>query len=467
MIIKRFIMKSIDKTLKNTSNVLIILLVVTVSFVQCGGDDDPDKDPIASFNVTPNIINVWDTILFENTSQHAEIFEWDFGDGNFSAEKNPTHLYTEEGIYTVTLLVSKGEQSDEATEEVSIIIPIWNIHTIDDDVVAPVTIDMADLDGDGKEDIVIPAFGQNDLNVYLNDFPSWNKETINGDAAGVTFAFLGDMDGDGSVDIVANHFLAQTIMLYLNNPSGWTTHVVDHPTENADYMLLGDINGDNRLDVVAAPLVAGDVVWYENQHPDWGPHNIEEGMNGYSSFVLCDIDDNGLLDIAATMHEAGQLVWFQNPGSDQVWARHTIEASFPEIWAVAYGDFNDDGMIDLVVNSGGPYPEIVTGNTVAWYENNYPDWTGHVIDDNLVGAGGSWVADLNDNGKDDIMVTCYLADTIVWYEHRPGYGWIKHPVANVEGPRGTLIKDLDGDGDKDVIVSGENAVVWLEHPGRL
>jgi gliding motility-associated-like protein len=38
-----------------------------------------------------------------NMSEYGVRYEWNFGDGNFSAEKNPAHLYTELGIYDISL----------------------------------------------------------------------------------------------------------------------------------------------------------------------------------------------------------------------------------------------------------------------------------------------------------------------------------------------------------------------------
>ena len=59
---------------------------------------------VAAFTVTPSEISVpGDPIYVVNLSQGAEIYTWDFGDGNFSDEMNPVHYYQEEGTYTITL----------------------------------------------------------------------------------------------------------------------------------------------------------------------------------------------------------------------------------------------------------------------------------------------------------------------------------------------------------------------------
>jgi PKD repeat protein len=43
-------------------------------------------------------------IVFRNESSNAIIYNWDFGDSTTSQEKNPVHIYKEEGTYSVILL---------------------------------------------------------------------------------------------------------------------------------------------------------------------------------------------------------------------------------------------------------------------------------------------------------------------------------------------------------------------------
>lgn len=84
--------------------------------VGVGGLYDPST--IASFTTLdtfgcalPHEVN------FNNTSFNGIAFTWDFGDGTTSTEENPTHIYTEAGIYTVTLTADGGACGlDEITQ---------------------------------------------------------------------------------------------------------------------------------------------------------------------------------------------------------------------------------------------------------------------------------------------------------------------------------------------------------------
>jgi gliding motility-associated-like protein len=59
------------------------------------------------FDATPLCEN--QPAIFTNLSEDADLFLWDFGDDNTSTEFEPTHVYTEPGIYEVTLLAEDSE----------------------------------------------------------------------------------------------------------------------------------------------------------------------------------------------------------------------------------------------------------------------------------------------------------------------------------------------------------------------
>ncbi len=62
--------------------------------------------PNAFFDMAPRYVYVNDeAVHFFNLSDHADAFEWDFGDGEKSTELNPEHVYKQEGVYDITLTV--------------------------------------------------------------------------------------------------------------------------------------------------------------------------------------------------------------------------------------------------------------------------------------------------------------------------------------------------------------------------
>ena len=72
--------------------------------------------PIAGFSES----NVGLTYIFSNSSSDAYSYEWAFGDGGTSTEKDPSHDYTLAGSYTVQLIAFNGCGSDTTTIQITV-----------------------------------------------------------------------------------------------------------------------------------------------------------------------------------------------------------------------------------------------------------------------------------------------------------------------------------------------------------
>jgi PKD repeat protein len=97
--------------------ILNLLLLATLSaFFSCTNEEDPNdiqsNPPDACFDTETVEGKVGDEFKFNNCSQNAELFAWDFGDGTLSTQKDPVHSYQESGTYEVTLLAGKDIDSD-------------------------------------------------------------------------------------------------------------------------------------------------------------------------------------------------------------------------------------------------------------------------------------------------------------------------------------------------------------------
>jgi hypothetical protein len=83
------------------------------------------EGPTASFSFTPTHPRPGDEVRFSDQSTgEPTSWLWDFGDGQTSQQKNPSHTYTTSGSKTVTLLVSNASGSDSAVKEVRISTPV-------------------------------------------------------------------------------------------------------------------------------------------------------------------------------------------------------------------------------------------------------------------------------------------------------------------------------------------------------
>ncbi len=100
----------------------VLMLIGTFAFfalASCSKDDDeePAADPVASFQYEISEDNFLE-VSFMNFSQNAETYNWNFGDGNSSTEENPTHIYDEEGNYTVELIATNIDGVSRSFSEV-------------------------------------------------------------------------------------------------------------------------------------------------------------------------------------------------------------------------------------------------------------------------------------------------------------------------------------------------------------
>ena len=69
----------------------------------CKKDEEPEqKNPVASFQYEISSTNFLE-VKFTNFSQNATSYVWEFGDGETSTEKDPTHVYAAAGDFTVKL----------------------------------------------------------------------------------------------------------------------------------------------------------------------------------------------------------------------------------------------------------------------------------------------------------------------------------------------------------------------------
>ncbi|MDO8545084.1 MAG: VCBS repeat-containing protein [Opitutaceae bacterium] len=122
---------------------------------------------------------------------------------------------------------------------------------------------------------------------------------------------------------------------------------------------------------------------------------------------------------------------------------HTVidDAGPASIWGKGAADLNADGRVDLL--AGG-----WRGGGLVWYEN--PGWIKHVID--FAGKFGTdlEVVDLNRDGKPDIIAIA--GDGIAWYE---APDWKPHHVAK-DAVHDIEVADFDRDGDIDIVARNQN-----------
>ena len=255
-------------------------------------------------------------------------------------------------------------------------------------------LDFHDLDGDGKEDIVMGGHAElfffrntsTDLGVAFevdtgNDF-GINELTFH-------YAFLQpilvDMDGDGSVELIVpstNGFGVEPEIRYFRmTESGFEEETDQNVFRNVAMtedgtMALGDVDGDGWPEAIIADGGGGLVLfWNEEQagervlvkatgadNPVAGVHIVE----GRPKPVLADMDNDGDPDLIAGSAQ-GRLYYYENREMDGT--RVFVESEENKIGRIrgeqlsapTVGDLDGDGKMEIIVGAWQPI--------IRWYEN--------------------------------------------------------------------------------------------------
>jgi len=106
------------KTIIKIGFALITLLLITC-IPSCTKTEN-QKLPVADFTFSPSSGYKPFTAIFSNTSENAESFSWDFGNGDYSNERNPSTTYLNDGVYSVTLTAKNSSGTNKITKSITV-----------------------------------------------------------------------------------------------------------------------------------------------------------------------------------------------------------------------------------------------------------------------------------------------------------------------------------------------------------
>lgn len=264
-------------------------------------------------------------------------------------------------------------------------------HVIADHVARVTDIQAADLDGDGKLDLVVGQFGYDQGEIrWMRNLGDWKFEShILLSLSGTINVCVADMTGHGHKDIVA--VVSQQweeIVLFENDGGGNFTNKVLFASTNEDYgssgMSLCDINHDGRPDIL---YTNGDGFAYADpgRRPWHGVQWLENLGNGFFKYhrignlpgayapIGVDLDGNGVMDIVCVSGfndwkdpRAASLVVFKNDGK-QNFTMHVLAHDPIEQITCAAGDLDGSGLPSIVTGGFTAYPPFERmGRITLW-----------------------------------------------------------------------------------------------------
>src|SRR6266699_280774 len=121
----------------------------------------------------------------------------------------------------------------------------------------PAGVAVADLNGDGKPDLVVANFDDNTLSVLLGngDGTFQAAQTFGGVGPKPQTVAVGDFNGDGKPDLVAPNYGSNSISVLLGNGDGTFQAAQNYLVDSAPvFLAVGDLNGDGKPDLAVADL---------------------------------------------------------------------------------------------------------------------------------------------------------------------------------------------------------------------
>ena len=173
------------------------------------------------------------------------------------------------------------------------------------------------------------------------------------------FGELIDVDGDTNLDVVATNLFSKSVFVLNGNGAGGLgapTSIDVAVTPNS--IISGDFNGDGILDVVTTSLVSPRLSLLLGNGTGFDPvKEIKYPATKLDiSINSADINGDGNLDLLIANRNDNTVSYMLGNGNGSFQNRvdfKTGNTIFREPVAIAYGDFNNDGAIDLMIANAG------------------------------------------------------------------------------------------------------------------
>lgn len=341
---------------------------------------------------------------------------------------------------------------------------------------SPASVAVGDFNGDGKLDLAIADDdADSTVSVLVGNgegtFQPAVAYVVGNHPSAVA---VGDFNGDGNLDLAVASSFDGTVRVLLGDGKGSFTPVLGYPSSVGvlpTYIAVGDFNGDGKLDLAVAnhgdntvSVLLGNGDGTFTAAPG-SPFTVGFGPD---SVAVGDFNRDGNLDLAVANNFDSTVSVLLGNGAGSFTAApgspFTVHAGPTSL---AAGDFNGDGKLDLaVVYSGDDVVSVLLGKGDGSL-GNAVDYSADSTPTALAKSLAMAVGDFNGDGTLDLAVANFGDNTVSVLLGKGDGTFLPQAIFPTDsGPNSVAIGDFNGDGRMDIAVvnGGSNDVSILLQP---
>ena len=277
---------------------------------------------------------------------------------------------------------------------------------------------------------------------------NFNANTIPLTVTQPTSIVLADLNGDGSQELIVLDSVDSNVQIFSGSATGGFTAVYTLPvtvSANPVAFALGDFNEDGKVDLAVISKTGVLSLLLGNGKNNFTLSQTTTIGSDAISIASADLDSDGHLDLAVVSSLSGTVTVLLGNGAGSFTVQSTTSTGTSP-YGVAIGDYNQDGVLDLAVGNGDGSVSVLLGNGSGGYTLSSSPSTGSP-------AAAIAMGDFNEDGIPDLAVA-NTNGAVTLLTGGPGGSFTPGGMTAVNaGANSMVVSDFDGDGHLDLAVT--------------